>query len=36
MKKKKRKEKPTAFEIAELITKAIVAIAALITAIKWW
>ena len=36
MKKKKRKEKPTAFEIAELIIKAIVAIAALITAIKWW
>lgn len=36
MKKQKRKEKPTAFEIAELIIKAIVAIAALITAIKWW
>lgn len=33
---KKQKEKPTAFEIAELIIKAIVAIAALITAIKWW
>lgn len=36
MKKQKRKEKPTAFEIAELIIKTIVAIAALITAIKWW
>lgn len=36
MKKKKRKQKPTAFEIAELIIKAVVAIAALITAIKWW
>lgn len=36
MKKKKRKEKPTTFEIAELIIKAVVAIAALISAIKWW
>ncbi len=33
---KKRKEKPTAFEIAELILEAVVAVAALITAIKWW
>lgn len=33
---KKRKKKPTTFEIAELIIKAIVAIAALITAVKWW
>lgn len=33
---KKRKKKPTTFEIAELIIEAIVAIAALITAIKWW
>ena len=32
---KKRKNKPTTFEIADLIIKAIVAIAALITAIKW-
>lgn len=30
---KKKKEKPTPFEIVELIIKAI---AALITAIKWW
>lgn len=36
MKNQKRKQKPTAFEITELIIKAIVAIAALITAIKWW
>lgn len=36
MKKKKQKEKPTAFEITELIIKAVVAVAALITAIKWW
>lgn len=36
MKKRKRKQKPTAFEVIELIIKAIVAIAALITAIKWW
>jgi len=35
-KMKKRKNKPTTFEIADLIIKAIVAIAALITAIKWW
>ncbi len=33
---KRRKRKPTAFEIAELIIKANVAAAALITAIKWW
>ncbi len=33
---KRRKRKPTTFEIAELIIKAIVAAAALITAIKWW
>ena len=37
MKKKKRpKEKPTAVEIVDLIIKAIVAAAALITAIRWW
>ncbi len=36
MKKQKKKKKPTAFEVAELIIEAIVAIAALITAIKWW
>ena len=29
-------KKPTAIEIAELVIKAVVAIAALITAIKWW
>lgn len=33
---KKQKQKPTAFEIAYLVIKAIVAIATLITAIKWW
>lgn len=33
---KKPTEKPTPFEVAELIIKAVVAIAALITAIKWW
>lgn len=35
MKKRKRK-KPTTFEIVELVIKAVVAAAALITAIKWW
>ncbi len=34
--KKKKQKKPTTFEIAELIIKAVVATAALITAIKWW
>lgn len=33
---KKPKKKPTAFEVADLIIKAVVAIAALITAVKWW
>ena len=33
---KPKKKKPTAFEIAKLIIEAIVAIAALISAIKWW
>lgn len=36
MKKKRRKKKPTAYEIAELIINAIIALAAVITAIKWW
>ncbi len=36
MKKKRKKKKPTAFEIATLIIEALVAIAALITAIRWW
>lgn len=38
MKKHKDKpnKKPTTFEIAELIIEAIVALTALITAIKWW
>lgn len=36
MKKKKPKKKLTAYEITELIIKAVVAAAALITAIKWW
>lgn len=30
------KRKPTALEIADIIIKAVVAAAALITAIKWW
>ena len=30
------KRKPTALKVAELIIKAIVAAAALITAIRWW
>ena len=30
------KRKPTAFEVAELIIKAVVAAATLITAIRWW
>lgn len=33
---KKQKEKPTAIEVAGLIIEAVVAIAALITAIRWW
>ena len=33
---KKPTKKPTAFEIANLLIKAIVAAAALINAIKWW
>lgn len=33
---KKANKKPTAFEITELIIKAVLAIAALITAIRWW
>ena len=33
---KKANKKPTAFEIAELVIKAVVAAAALITAIRWW
>lgn len=33
---KKQNQKPTAFEIAHLVIEAIVAIATLITAIKWW
>ena len=33
---KKPTKKPTSFEITDLIIKAIVAAAALITAIKWW
>lgn len=31
-----KNKKPTTFEIADLIIKAVVALAALITAIKWW
>ena len=33
---KKPNKKPTTYEIIELILKAITAMAALITAIKWW
>ena len=33
---KKGKKKPTTMEIADLIIKAIVAAAAVISAIKWW
>ena len=33
---KKSNKKPTALEIAEIIIEALVAIAALITAIRWW
>lgn len=31
-----KQKKPTTVEIVELIIKAVVALAALITAIKWW
>jgi hypothetical protein len=33
---KKPNKKPTTYEIIELILQALVAIAALISAIKWW
>ena len=33
---KKQNKKPTTYEIIELILKAMTAIAALISAIKWW
>ena len=33
---KKKNKKPTTYEIVELIIEALVAIAALISAIKWW
>lgn len=33
---KKKNKKPTTYEIIELIIEALVAIAALISAIKWW
>lgn len=36
MKRKKPKKKLTAYEITEIIIEAVVAIAALITAIRWW
>lgn len=32
----RKQKKPTTYEIVELIIKAVVAAAALITAIKWW
>ncbi len=31
-----KQKKPTTVEIVELIIKAVLALAALITAIKWW
>ena len=31
-----KKKKPTALEIAGLIIEAVIALAALITAIRWW
>lgn len=33
---KKQNKKPTTFEIVQLIIEAVVAVAALISAIKWW
>jgi hypothetical protein len=36
MKIKAKKKKPTTFDVIELIIKAVVAAAALISAIKWW
>lgn len=33
---KKQNKKPTTYEIVELILKALTAIAAILTAIKWW
>lgn len=33
---KKPQKKPTTLEIVDIVIKAVVAIAALITAIKWW
>lgn len=33
---KRSNKKPTTIEIAEIIIKAVVALAALITAIRWW
>ena len=36
MKRKKPNKKLTPYEIAELIIEALLAIAALITAIRWW
>lgn len=32
----KDKRKPTTFEIIKLIIEAVVAVASIITAIKWW
>lgn len=36
MGKKKPNKKPTTYEIIELVLEAIVALSALLTAIKWW
>ena len=36
MASKKRKKKPTAFEVAKLVIEAVIALAAFITAIRWW
>ena len=32
----RRKKKPTIYEIAEIVIKAVIALAALITAVRWW
>ena len=33
---REQKEKPTKYEIAQIVIEAAIAIAALITAIRWW
>lgn len=36
MKNQQEKKKPTTYDVIDLIIKAVVALAALISAIKWW